>query len=102
MNNVTIVISKLDEKSFSMAIRLAEKCFTPDIVLMSEAVYMLREQGGYSEDMNKAVNAGARLYAISEDIKKRGIEDLVNRVSLIDYSELVDLLLGEPRSTINL
>jgi len=102
MNNPVIIISKLDARSISLAAQIAESGSTPDMVLMSEAVYMLKQRGDYFREIITAIKQGARFYAISEDITKRGIAELVEHVTLIGYGDLVDLLMESPRATINL
>jgi len=102
MGSPVIVVSKLKSESLSLVKKIAEKGLTPDIVLLSEAVYMLVDKKQYLSGVKKAIECGARFFALSQDASKRGIEKMINDVEIIDYEGLVDLLLEKSRSVINL
>ena len=102
MINPTIIISKLSLESFSLMKQIAENNPLSKVVFISDAVYMLTIQGIYSDEFKKLKNMGVIFYAISIDVLKRGIKDTIEGVVFIDYNNLVDLLLNESKSIINL
>ncbi len=65
------------------------------IILVLNGVYhaTLKENGKSSSLMDKTSN----LYALSEDLQTRGIKDsdVDKRVKVVNYGELVDLMMNE-------
>lgn len=77
-----------------MALYLVDKPYGQNgLALVSidkEAKVVLVQDGVY---LDTSEVSGAELYAIEEDIEKRGLQDIVpSSVSRIDYAELVDLI----------
>lgn len=59
-----------------------------------EAQAVLIQDGVYL-DMREMIACGHRVYAVSQDVEKRGIrERILPDVKLIDYRELVDLIVA--------
>ena len=96
-----IIISKLKPEALSLVTQMAERGCVPQVILLSEAVYLLTRQGEHLDEVNKAIKFGATFFAPSEEISKRGIE-ILEDVIQINYSTLVDLLLEKPERIINL
>lgn len=96
-----IIITKLKPKVLSLITQLAERGCIPQVILLSEAIYLLTRQGEHLDEIKKALKLGVTFFALSEEISKRGIE-ILQEVTLINYSNLVDLLLEKPKSIINL
>lgn len=77
-----------------MALYLVDKPYGQNgLALVSidkEAKVVLVQDGVY---LDTSEVSGAELYAIEEDIEKRGLQDIVpSSVSRINYAELVDLI----------
>jgi sulfur relay protein TusB/DsrH len=102
MKNIIIIVSRLNTEALSLLSELAKKGCTPEVILLSEAVYMLTRRGEFSDKIRKAIESGSTFFALSEDISKRGIKKLLKNVVLIDYDDLVELLLEKSKRTINL
>lgn len=100
--NEIIIISKLKPSTLSLVNQLAERRCISEAILLSEAVYMLTIQGKHLDEIKKAVKFGVTFFVLSEDIEKRGIIKLLHGVTVIDYINLVDMLLEKPKRIINL
>jgi len=96
-----IIISKLKPEALSLVTQLAERGCASQVILLSEAVYLLTRRGQHYDEVKKATKSGINFFLLSEDVSKRGIEILPEAIQ-VDYGDLVDLLLEKPKSTINL
>jgi len=70
--------------NYSRAIRLAEE-LNAKVCLLQNAVYGARE------------NIPGEVYAIRDDLRLRGVGDDEVLAKVIDYSELIDIMLSEDR-----
>lgn len=76
----------LDKAIGSNALPLATQDKGAKVVLIQDGVYLNAEQ------LNKA---GAEVFAVATDVKKRGLDgSLPSYVKIIDYGQLVDLVLA--------
>ncbi|MFX0009874.1 MAG: sulfurtransferase complex subunit TusB [Candidatus Hermodarchaeota archaeon] len=73
--------------------------FEVSLVLLHDGVIGLSNKGILPKTFNNLFALPIKIYALIPDVKARGIniEDINNRVSCIDYDELVDLLSEIPR-----
>ena len=101
MKNV-IIISRINPRAISLVTQLAEIGCPLEVVLLSEAIFMPTGRGECSDMIKKASKLGANFLALSEDVSKRGVEKLLQNITVINYSSLVDLLLQKSKRTINL
>ena len=97
---VRVIISNLKPSKLELAVDLSERMKDLKIVLLSDAIYMLCDQR-MDYTFKRAAAAGASIYALSNDIEKRGLK-ISHRISIIDYEELVEVLLMPDGCTINL
>jgi len=95
-----IVISKIKPKALRTALDLAEKGEENRIILLSDAGFMLLN-AELAGTLKKASSNGVRIYALRNDIKKRGIEEQPY-LKVVDYNSLVDKLLEPDTKTVNL
>ncbi len=58
------------------------------IVLIMNGVYYTIEEDALRELKVK----GVKIYAIEEDVRRRGLEDKIKDVEMIDYPQLIDLI----------
>jgi sulfur relay protein TusB/DsrH len=76
----------IDKKFGNNSLRIAEQDKDAEIVLIQDGIYL---------DVRKIENSGNKVYAIKDDVKKRGYtEILYKNIELIDYDKLVDLILA--------
>ena len=75
--------------SFELAVRFALD--GDPILLIEDGVYAGRGKGSSSEKLKTALDKH-QVYAIDADVEARGIQDLDERVKVIDYAGFVDLV----------
>jgi len=97
-----IIISKIKPDALLFVTQLVERDHSCEVIILSDAVYMLTKKGECLNLIKKAINLGASFFALSEDVSKRGIKKAIQNALLINYSDLVDLLLEKKKSIINL
>ena len=69
------------------------------IVLMMDASYLALK----GEEILQKINGGMSVYVLKDDVKRRGIQDLlIPEVQVIDYEEFIDLVLDSNVKTLNL
>jgi len=69
------------------------------IVLMMDASYLALK----GEEIPQKINGGMSVYVLKDDIKRRGIQDLlIPELQVIDYEEFIDLVLDSNVKTLNL
>jgi len=69
------------------------------IVLMMDASYLALK----GEEIPQKINGGMSVYVLKDDVKRRGIQDLlIPEVQVIDYEEFIDLVLDSNVKTLNL
>jgi tRNA 2-thiouridine synthesizing protein B len=68
------------------------------LVLIHDGVLGISQEGEIPPLMKKLLEKSIKIYAIGADIKARGIDPktTLNNVTLIDYDDLVDLLIENP------
>ena len=80
---------------------IAEQVNTLEVslVLLHDGVIGLSNKGILPKTINNLFNLPIKIYGLIPDIKARGvnIEDINDRVTCIEYDELVDLLAEIPR-----
>lgn len=95
-----IIISKLNPYALQTAVELTEKGGDNGIILLSDATFMLISEKP-SWKLKKASSRGVRIYALRNDVEKRGI--IAQKFfEIVDYSRLVDILLENRTKTVNL
>jgi sulfur relay protein TusB/DsrH len=98
-----IFINKFDPTFLPIALNMRAKNQEVSAVLSQDAVYITLRNSETASDLSQATKAGVRIYLLSKDVQKRGInEKLANDLNLIDYDQLVDLLAQEDQKVINL
>jgi len=95
-----VVISTLKPSKLELAVDLSERIEGLKIILLSDAIYMLDDKK-LNYIVKRAATTGTSIYALSNDVEKRGLK-INHKISIIDYEELVDILLMPDGITINL
>ena len=76
----------VDKKFGNNSLRIAEQDKDAEIVLIQDGIYL---------DVKKIENSGNKVYAIKDDVGKRGYTEILSKnIELIDYGKLVDLILA--------
>ena len=76
----------IDKKFGNNSLRIAEQDKDAEIVLIQDGIYL---------DVKKIENSGNKVYAIKDDVGKRGYTEILSKnIELIDYGKLVDLILA--------
>jgi sulfur relay protein TusB/DsrH len=82
MANVYLV----DKKFGNNSLRIAEQDKNAEIVLIQDGIYL---------DVKRNEDSGNKVYAVKDDVEKRGYNELLSKnIELIDYGKLVDLVLA--------
>ena len=69
------------------------------IVLMMDASYLALK----GEEILQKIKGGMSVYVLKDDVKRRGILDLlIPEVQVIDYEEFIDLVMDSNVKTLNL
>jgi sulfur relay protein TusB/DsrH len=76
------------ENGLEIAKMQAKKDENIAIVLIMNGVYYTIEEDALRELKVK----GVKIYAIEEDVRRRGLEDKIKDVKMIDYPQLIDLI----------
>jgi len=95
-----IIITKLKPGALQTAVEIGEKGDDNGIILLSDAAFMLINEK-FSMKLREANTKGVNIYALRNDIEKRGIK-IQPFVEVVDYDSLVDILLEPGTNTINL
>lgn len=95
-----IIITKLKPNAIQTAVEIGEKSGDNGIILLSDAAFMLIN-GEFSMTLREANTNGVNIYALRNDVEKRGIK-VQPFVEVVDYDSLVDILLEPGTNTINL
>ncbi len=76
----------IDKKFGNNSLRIAEQDKDAEIVLVQDGIYL---------DVKKIENSGNKVYAVKDDVEKRGYTEILSKnIELIDYGKLVDLILA--------
>lgn len=82
MANVYLIDKKFGDNS----LRIAEQDKDAEIVLIQDGIYL---------DVKKIEISGNKVYAVKDDVEKRGYTEILSKnIELIDYGKLVDLVLA--------
>ena len=95
-----IIITKLEPRALQTAVEIGEKGGDNGIILLSDAAFMLINEET-SMKLREANTKGVNIYALKNDMEKRGIK-VQPFFEIIDYDSLVDILLEPGTNTINL
>ena len=95
-----IIITKLKPSALQTALEIGEKGGDNGIILLSDAAFMLINEE-ISMKLREANTKGVNIYALRNDVEKRGIK-IQPFVEVFDYGILVDILLDPGTNTINL
>jgi sulfur relay protein TusB/DsrH len=76
----------IDKKFGNNSLRIAEQDKNAEIVLIQDGIYL---------DVKRNEDSGNKVYAVKDDVKKRGYNELLSKnIGLIDYGKLVDIILA--------
>jgi sulfur relay protein TusB/DsrH len=76
----------IDKKFGNNSLRIAEQDKNAEIVLIQDGIYL---------DVKKNEDSGNKVYAVKDDVEKRGYNELLSKnIELIDYGKLVDIILA--------
>jgi len=94
-----IIVSKLEKDSITLSKILTEDISSAKIILLSDAVFLLKNKE-FINELNSGLSRQNLFYALEEDIKKRNINSSL--INIIDYDNLIDILMEPNSSIINL
>ncbi|MHA1973510.1 MAG: DsrH/TusB family sulfur metabolism protein [Candidatus Hodarchaeales archaeon] len=94
-----IIVSKLEKDSITLSKILTEDISSAKIILLSDAVFLLKNKE-FINELNSGLSRQKLFYALEEDIKKRNINSSL--INIIDYDNLIDILMEPNSSIINL
>ena len=94
-----IIVSKLEKDSITLSKILTEDISSAKIILLSDAVFLLKNKE-FINELNSGLSREKLFYALEEDIKKRNINSSL--INIIDYDNLIDILMEPNSSIINL
>jgi len=94
-----IIVSKLEKDSITLSKILTEDISSAKIILLSDAVFLLKNKE-FINELNSGLSRQKLFYALKEDIKKRNINSSL--INIIDYDNLIDILMEPNSSIINL
>jgi sulfur relay protein TusB/DsrH len=94
-----ILITKLDKNAITLTRDIVESGDNNKIILLSDSIFVLEERK-LLDMITSMTSDKTILYALKEDIEKRSIKNDV--LNMIDYEELVDILMEPRNSIINL
>jgi len=86
---LVVIKSAFDTPEGKRAIELAKE-MSADVCLIQNAVYFIQAEGSYRERLE---GFSGELYALEEDIRLRGLNELKRDVRIIDYDNLIDLMI---------
>ncbi len=76
----------IDKRYENSGFRIAEQDKGAEVVLIQDGIYM---------DVKKLGDSGSKVYAVKDDVEKRGYGEIIpDNVEIIDYGKLVDLILA--------
>jgi len=76
----------IDKRYENCGLRIAEQDNDAEVVLIQDGVYM---------DVKKLEDSGSKVYAVKDDVEKRGCGEIIpDNVEIIDYGKLVNLILA--------
>ncbi len=76
----------IDKKFGNNSLGIAEQDKNAEIVLIQDGIYL---------DVKRNEDSGNKVYAVKDDVKKRGYNELLSKnIELIDYGKLVDIILA--------
>lgn len=86
----TINKSPFSNSALSSCIKVCTKC--DGILLLEDGVFGAIGSAPESAQLQELMRSGTRIFAISADIKARGLtEKLITSIELIDYDKFVQL-----------
>lgn len=98
-----IFLSKFDPDFLPIAENMMAKGQDISVVLIEDAVYFAIRNSEIADRVNRAMKCGLKLNALARDVERRGLRDhAIEGLRLIDYDQMVDLLLQESDKVINL
>ena len=90
MSKILFFLTCRDVTGLEMAIEYGNKSETITICLIQDAVYNANKTNHFIQELIKK----GPIYAGKEDIEKRGLQNYLNpEVELLDYSQIIDLIL---------
>lgn len=76
----------IDKRYEDNGLRIAEQDKDAEVVLIQDGIYM---------DIKRLGDSGSKVYAVKDDVEKRGYGEIIpDNVEIIDYGKLVDLILA--------
>ena len=98
---VLCILSGYNPSKFEIASQIAEKSQKQKVVLLSDALYLVSDNKNH-ETINKMLRLGVSFYALESDMAKRGLSIASKKVTPVTYDQLVELLLDNEGSIVNL
>ena len=95
-----VILSDLKTSTFPIIIALAEKEDGLNVILLSDAVFLL-DNSTKNDFFDELEKHGVNIYVTTEDMEKRKCKPKTN-LQIVSYESLVDMLLSEHTSSLNL
>ena len=95
-----VIVSTLETSTFPIIIALAKQEEGLNLILLSDSVFLLNDstKTDFFDELEKI---GTKLYITIEDMEKRNCQ-LKPNLQILSYESLVEMLLSEQTSSINL
>lgn len=91
MSNILFFLTCKDTTGIELALEHDNESDQMSICLLQDAVYHANKSNSLIQEFIKK----GKIYAVKEDVEKRGIESNINNdVKLLDYSEIIDLVIA--------
>lgn len=91
MSNILFFLTCKDTTGIELALEHDNESDKMSICLLQDAVYHANKSNSLIQEFTKK----GKIYAVKEDVEKRGIESYINNdVKLLDYSEIIDLVIA--------
>lgn len=95
-----VILSNLETSSFPIITALAKQEDGLNLILLSDAVFFL-DDSTKKDFFDELEKYKVNLYITIEDMEKRNCQ-LKNNLQIVTYESLVEMLLSEQTSSINL
>ena len=95
------ILSKYEPNNFDLASQIITKISEAKVILLSDALYFALDER-YKEPIEKMRKMGVIFYSLESDFAKRDLGNAPESVKIVNYEELVKILIENGRNTINL
>jgi sulfur relay protein TusB/DsrH len=96
-------LNSLNTDALSIVKKVSKLGRETSIILIQDAINLALKDTRHTREMKSMLDNGVKVLLLDQDVKKRGLEDLlINNVELVDCDSLIDFLFLENQRVINL